>query len=72
MVFTVRVNDEDARLIRAYAKAHGRPISEVLRAFTLERIEDEVDLAAYTLAMEEHEKSPQVSDFDDVWNDING
>ena len=58
MTFTIRVNDHEAHLIKAYAKAHNRPVSEVMRKFTLERIEDELDLQTYTQAMAAHE-NPQ-------------
>ena len=57
-MFTVRINDEDASLIRAYAEMNGKSISEVMRNAIIEQIEDEYDLKAYEQAMEEYRKDP--------------
>ncbi len=72
MTITIRMREDEANLIRSYAKAQNRAISDVIRAFTLEKIEDEIDLNAYIQAMAEHEKNPQVASLDEVWKQING
>lgn len=72
MTITIRVSDEDAKLIKRYAKAQNKPVSELMRNAILERIEDEIDIQAYRMAMEEHEKNPQVASFDEVWKEVNG
>ena len=46
MTMTVRMSDEDTRLIRDYAKLQGITVSEFLRKAALERIEDELDIGA--------------------------
>ncbi len=71
MTITIRVNDDEAHLIKSYAKTHKKPVSEIMRAFTLEKIEDEIDLQAYIQAMAEHKRNPQVVSFEDVWKEIN-
>ena len=42
---TMRVDDEDAPVIRRYAKFQNKSISDFIRDAVLERIEDEEDLA---------------------------
>jgi uncharacterized protein (DUF1778 family) len=42
---TMRVDDEDAAVIRRYAKFQNKSISDFIRDAVLERIEDEEDLA---------------------------
>jgi len=71
MTLTIRLNDQDASLIKAYAKANNRAVSEIMRNFTLEKIEDELDLQTYIQAMAMHVETPQTSTFDEVWNEIN-
>ena len=72
MTLTIRVNDQEAEIIKAYAKAQNRPVSEIMRNITLEKIEDELDLQAYVQAMALHAEAPQTNSFDEVWEEING
>ncbi|MDL2319158.1 ribbon-helix-helix domain-containing protein [Eubacteriales bacterium OttesenSCG-928-A19] len=72
MTITIRVSDEDARLIKNYAKAQNKPVSELMRAAILEQIEDEIDLNSYIRAMAEHRENPQAVGMDEVWKEING
>lgn len=58
MTISLRLNDKDSELIRAYASMHGMTVSELVRRTVLERIEDEYDLKAYEKAMEEYRKNP--------------
>lgn len=58
MTISLRLNDKDSELIRAYASMHGMTVSELVRRTVLERIEDEYDLKAYEKAMEEYSKNP--------------
>jgi predicted transcriptional regulator len=48
---TIRLADEEKRLIQTYAKLHNTSAANVLRNITLERIEDELDLAELRKAM---------------------
>lgn len=50
---TLRINDEDSKLIKNYIQLHGLTISEFARQAMLERIEDEYDLAVLRQAMAE-------------------
>ncbi|MBR5485988.1 MAG: ribbon-helix-helix protein, CopG family [Oscillospiraceae bacterium] len=58
MTISLRLNDEDSKIIKAYANLHGISVSELVRRAVLERIEDEYDLKAYNEAMEEYRKNP--------------
>lgn len=50
---TLRINEEDSKLIKNYIQMHGLTISDFARQSMLERIEDEYDLAVLRKAMEE-------------------
>ncbi|MGV3000049.1 type II toxin-antitoxin system RelB family antitoxin [Streptococcus suis] len=50
---TLRINDEDSKLIKNYIQLHGLTISEFARQAMLERIEDEYDLDVLRQAMAE-------------------
>jgi len=58
MTISLRLNDNDSELIKAFANMNGMTVSELVRRAVLERIEDEYDLKAYEKAMEEYRKDP--------------
>jgi len=55
---TIRLDVEDKELIGAFAKAFGKSVSDFMRESALERIEDELDLAAWDKAKAEYDKDP--------------
>ena len=57
MTISVRLNDKDTDLIKAYAKLNNISISDLVRNAILEKIEDEYDLKSYYEAMEEFRKN---------------
>ena len=59
MTISVRLNDKDTDLIKAYAKLNNISISDLVRKAILEKIEDEYDLECYYKAMEEYKKNPK-------------
>ncbi|HHX97185.1 MAG TPA: ribbon-helix-helix protein, CopG family [Clostridia bacterium] len=67
---TLRINDDENRLIRSYAKANNISISELMRQSVLEKIEDEIDLKIYNQAMKEHKENPQDISFDEMMNEL--
>ncbi len=67
---TLRMNDDENRLIRDYAKANNITISELMRQSVLEKIEDEIDLAIYEQAMQEHKEDPQDISFDEMMTEL--
>lgn len=59
MTISVRLNDKDTDLIKAYAKLNNISISDLVRNAIIEKIEDEYDLQCYNKAMEEYKKHPK-------------
>lgn len=66
MTLTLRVSDEDSKLIRDFAKLHGVSVSEYIRSTVMERIEDEIDLEAYRQAKAEFEANPVTYSHEEV------
>ena len=53
MTISVRLNEEDTKLIKAYAEMHNISLSDLIRTALLEKIEDEYDLQVLRQAMAE-------------------
>ena len=66
MTMTLRVSDEDSKLIRDFAKLQGVSVSEFIRRTVLEKIEDEIDIAAYHRAKAEYEANPVTYSHEEV------
>ncbi len=58
MTISLRLNEADTLLIKKYAELNGLSISELFRQSVLERIEDELDLAAYEKAIAAYKDNP--------------
>ena len=58
MTMTLRISDEDSRLIKDFAKLHGISASEFMRRAALEKIEDELDVRAAEKAYAEYLADP--------------
>ncbi len=58
MAISLRLSDEDANLIRQYAKINGITVSELVRQSVLERIEEEFDLKSYEKAIAAYRQNP--------------
>lgn len=58
MAISLRVKEEEAALIKDYARLNGQSVSEFIRSTVMERIEDEIDIKLYKEAMEEFRKDP--------------
>lgn len=59
MTISVRLNEKDTELIKAYAKINNISLSDLIRNAVLEKIEDEYDLECYKKAIEEYRKNPK-------------
>ena len=70
MTFSLRLNEDDTRLIKSYAALQGISVSELLRTAVIERIEDECDLKVYDQAMAEHKKNPVTYSLDDIEREL--
>ena len=69
-VITLRINDDDNKLVRDYAKANNITISDLVRNSVLEKIEDDIDLKLYNQAMKDHEENPQDISFDEMMAEL--
>ena len=70
-MLSLRLEKEDERLIREYARFYGMTVSEFLRKAAIERIEDEYDLNA----LRDYEKRKnngelELYDHDEVWSKL--
>lgn len=54
----IRLSDEESRLIKSYANAQRRSVSDVIRLAILDQIENEYDLNLFVEAKREHEADP--------------
>ena len=63
---TLRMSDADTELIKNYASLKGVTVSEVIRRAVMEKIEDEIDLAAYARAIAEYRANPVTYSQDEV------
>ena len=67
---SLRMDEEEEKLIKEYAKAKNITISALFRNAVLEKIEDEIDLDLYHVAMKQHIKNHQVLSFDEMMKEL--
>ena len=58
MTVSLRMSEDDTRLIKDYARLHGLSVSEFMRRAALEKIEDELDVRAAEKAYAEYQADP--------------
>lgn len=66
MTISIRLNEEDTKLIKDYAKINKISISELFRKTVIEKIEDENDLTAYNKAYAAFKKNSKTYTLDEV------
>lgn len=69
-VISLRIDSQEDKLIKEYAKANNISVSALFRNAVLEKIEDEIDLGLYHQAMREHKKNPQSISFEDMLKEL--
>jgi len=67
---SLRMDEEDEKLIKEYAKTKNITVSSLFRNAVLEKIEDEIDMDLYNIAMKQHIANPQVVSFDEMMKEI--
>lgn len=67
---SLRFNESDADLIRAYAAMNGMTVSDFARRAMLERIEDEFDLNIAETALAAYKSNPVTYSMDDVAKEL--
>lgn len=70
MTISVRLNEKDAELVKAYAKMNNISLSDLIRNAILEKIENEYDLECYEKAMKEYKENPKTYTLDEVKKEL--
>ena len=66
----LKINPEDEKVIKEYAKSKNISVSTVFRNSILEKIEDDIDLNLYKQAMQDFEENPESLSFDDMREEL--
>ena len=66
MTISVRLNEDDTRLMKIYAEMNNISLSDLIRNAVIEKIEDEYDLECYEKAIKEYEENPITFTLDEV------
>ncbi len=70
MAISLRLSEEDTKLIKDYARIKNMSVSDLIRQDVIEKIEDEIDLAAYRKAIDEFNKNPKTYTLDEVEKEL--
>jgi uncharacterized protein (DUF1778 family) len=70
MTISLRLSEEDTKLIKDYAKVNNMSVSDLIRQAVIEKIEDEIDLAAYNKAVEAYKKNPKTYTLEEVEKEL--
>ncbi len=70
MTISVRLNNEETKLIKAYAELNNISLSDLIRNAVLEKIEEEFDLETYKKAIKEYEKNPKTYTLDEIKKEL--
>ena len=70
MTISVRLNDKDMELIKAYADMNNISLSDLIRTAVLEKIEDEYDLESYNKAINEYRQNPKTYTLKEVKEEL--
>lgn len=70
MTVSVRLSEEDTKLIKAYAELNKTTLSDLIRNAIMEKIEDEYDLECYEKAMKEHKENPVTYTLEEVKKEL--
>jgi len=70
MTISVRLNEKDTELIKAYAKINNISLSDLIRTAVLEKIEDEYDLECYNKVIREFKENPKTYTLEEIKEDL--
>ena len=70
MTISIRLNEEDAKLIKSDAKINKTTISEFVRNAIMEKIEDEYDLECYYKAKKAFDENPKTYTLEEVKKEL--
>lgn len=66
MRVSIRLNEDEEKLFKSYAKFHGCSLGKVLKSALLEKIEDEYDVALAEQAYKKYLNNPEVLSHDEL------
>ena len=66
MAISLRLNEQETKLFKNYAKLNGITLSELVRQSVLERIESECDLQTYQKAILNYKSNPVTYSLDEA------
>lgn len=64
-IYAVMFLPEEEALIESYGRLTGKTVSEIIRTFTMERIEDEMNTNIIRETLAEHRSNPRTFSFDE-------
>ncbi|SFC66987.1 hypothetical protein SAMN04488102_11721 [Alkalibacterium subtropicum] len=67
---SLRIDPEEEKVIKEYAKSKNISVSALFRNSVLEKIEDDIDLNLYKQAMQEYEENPESLSFDEMLEEL--
>ena len=70
MTISIRLNEEDAKLIKSYAELNKTTISEFVRNAIMEKIEDEYDFKCYYKSKKEFDENPKTYTLEEVKKEL--
>lgn len=70
MTISVRLSEEDTRLMKVYAEMNNISMSDLIRNAVIEKIENEYDLKCYEQAMEDYKENPKTYTLDEVKKEL--
>lgn len=70
MTISVRLNEKDTELIKAYADMNNISLSDLIRNAVMEKIEDEYDLKRYDEALKKYKENPKTYSLDEVEKEL--
>lgn len=71
MAFSIRLTEEERKLVDSYAKIHAISVGEAFKKALFEKIEDEFDIAVADEAYNEYIKSGKKSSpIEELWDEL--
>ena len=70
MIISLRLSEEDAEMIKNYARIKNMSVSELIRTAIVEKIEDEIDYESYTRAIATFQTDPETYTLDEVEKEL--
>ncbi|GAB2497445.1 hypothetical protein GCM10008929_18040 [Alkalibacterium psychrotolerans] len=67
---SLRIDPEDEKVIKEYAKSKNISVSALFRNSVLAKIEDDIDLNLYKQAMQDYEENPESLSFDEMLKEL--